>query len=239
MAGASSRLNAVAFALSLCIPGARAFAATPGNGLPVARRDPAVEVTLERAAQQSGLSLPVLRSALRAYDRAVQTGAVRHPVLTVIDFSLPSHERRLWVLDLAHGQVLAHEFVAHGRGSGDDVARRFSNRDGSNASSLGTFLTAATYQGKNGLSLRLEGLDAGLNDHALRRGIVVHGAWYVSEDMIRRQGRLGRSDGCPALSPAVAPRIIDLIAGGSVLYATASASLTPSEGSAAAAPVSR
>jgi hypothetical protein len=122
------------------------------------------------------------------------------------------------VLDVMRARVLAHEFVAHGRGSGDDLATRFSNRPGSHATSLGTFVTAGTYTGSHGVSLRLRGLDHGLNDNAMSRAIVVHGAWYVSEDLIRQQGRLGRSEGCPALAPDVAPRIIDLIAGGSVLF---------------------
>ncbi len=161
----------------------------------------------------------MLKSALTAYRRAVTQGAARRALLTVIDYSLPSHVKRLWVLDLKRGRVLAREFVAHGRGSGDDVARHFSNRDNSYESSLGTFVTANTYDGSNGLSLRLDGLDPGLNDHAMERGIVMHGAWYVSPEMIQRVGRLGRSEGCPALSERAAPRIIHLIEGGSVLFA--------------------
>jgi hypothetical protein len=177
---------------------------------PVPVVDSATAAAVQRAARQSGLRPLVLRAALAGYRRAVDAGAVKH--------ALPSHTRRLWVLDLARGKVVTREFVAHGRGSGDDLATRFSNRDHSYASSIGTFVTANTYDGKNGLSLRLEGLDAGLNDHALERGIVVHGAWYVSQDMIRKFGRLGRSEGCPALSETAAPRIIDLIEGGSVLF---------------------
>ena len=123
------------------------------------------------------------------------------------------------MLDLVRARVLAHELVAHGRGSGDDLARRFSNQPGSLQSSLGTFLTGTTYYGKHGLSLRLQGLDPGVNDRAAERAIVVHGAPYVDAALVPRLGRLGRSQGCPALSPAVAARIIDLIRGGSVLYA--------------------
>ena len=171
------------------------------------------------AARQEGLRPSVLNSALAAYRRAVTQGAARRALLTVIDYSLPSHVKRLWVLDLKKGRVLAREFVAHGRGSGDDVARHFSNRENSYESSLGTFVTAGTYDGSNGLSLRLDGLDPGLNDHAMERGIVMHGAWYVSQAMVRRVGRLGRSEGCPALSETAAPRIIHLIEGGSVLFA--------------------
>lgn len=181
--------------------------------------EPDFGMAVEHSAQQSGLRLTVLRSALRGYRKAVDLGAVKRAVLTVIDYTLPSHQRRLWVIDMASAKVLALEFVAHGRASGADMARGFSNRDNSYASSLGTFLTANRYDGKNGVSLRLQGLDAGLNDHAMERGIVVHGAWYVSEDMIRREGRLGRSEGCPALSTSAAPRIIDMIADGSVVFA--------------------
>lgn len=186
---------------------------------PARALDPAALAAATRAARDSGLSEAALRSALGAYRRILRRGLVQRPILTVIDFTLPSHLRRLWVLDLASGRVLAHEYVAHGSGSGGDVARRFSNRDGTDASSLGTFITGATYQGKNGLSLRLEGLDPGVNDRAEERGIVMHGAAYVSEAMIRRLGRLGRSWGCPALSHQAADRLIPLLARGSVLFA--------------------
>lgn len=112
-----------------------------------------------------------------------------------------------------------HELVAHGRGTGLDSARSFSNTPGSFKTSLGTFITGTTYRGANGLSLRLRGLDEGLNDRAAERAIVLHGAWYVSDDIVRRQGRLGRSEGCPAVSEDVAPRVIGLIKDGSVLFA--------------------
>jgi hypothetical protein len=127
--------------------------------------------------------------------------------------------RRLWVLDLERGRVLARELVAHGRGTGEDRARRFSNRPGSLQSSLGVFVTGRTYRGKHGLALRLRGLDAGVNDRAAERAIVMHGAWYVSPAMVAKVGRLGRSEGCPALSAAAAPRVIRLIRNGSVLFA--------------------
>lgn len=185
----------------------------------VPHTDSAAGSAVERAALQAGLGLPVLHAALSAYRQAEVVGAVRRAVLTVIDYSLPSHVRRLWVLDLERATVLAHEFVAHGRGSGEDVATRFSNVTGSLASSLGAFVTAGTYLGAHGRSLRLDGLNPGLNDHAMQRGLVVHGAPYVSESTIRQSGRLGRSEGCPALSTTAAPRVIDMIEGGSVLFA--------------------
>jgi hypothetical protein len=123
------------------------------------------------------------------------------------------------VLDLENGRVLFHELVAHGAGSGDNYAVRFSNTDASRQTSLGLFLTGSTYEGGNGYSLRLRGLDPGLNDRAEERAIVMHGAWYVSADQIRRIGRLGRSWGCPALAKSIAPRVIDRIKDGTFLFA--------------------
>jgi hypothetical protein len=174
---------------------------------------------LGRAAAQAGLRPEVLRLALRARDRVVASGLESRPVLTVIDYSLASRDRRLWVLDLAHARVLAHELVAHGRRTGDDRASRFSNQPGSLQSSLGTFVTGSVYRGTHGLALRLRGLDPGLNDRAEARGIVMHGAPYVSAASVAMLGRLGRSQGCPALSPVAAARVIQLIRDGSVLFA--------------------
>ena len=174
---------------------------------------------LVAAAARAGLRAEVLAAALRAQARALRSAATHARILTVIDYSLPSRARRLWVLDLDRDSVLAHELVAHGRNTGDDLARRFSNRPGSLQSSLGTFITGRTYRGRHGLSLRLRGLDAGLNDRAEARAIVVHGADYVSPGIVRRLGRLGRSQGCPALEPGVAARVIGLIRDGSVLFA--------------------
>jgi hypothetical protein len=140
-------------------------------------------------------------------------------MLTIIDYSLPSRARRLWVLDLRAGRILARELVAHGRNSGGDRADRFSNRPGSLQSSLGLFLTGRVYRGKHGVSLRLRGLDPRLNSRAEERAIVVHGADYVSQRTIAALGRLGRSQGCPALDPAVARRVIELIRNGTALFA--------------------
>jgi hypothetical protein len=169
-----------------------------------------------------GLSRQALTMALDAVSCARSRGvAGRDDLLTLIDYSLPSTAPRLWVLDLARGKVLFHELVAHGAGSGDNYATRFSNLDNSRATSLGLFLTRDTYEGGNGYSLRLEGLDAGVNDRAFERKIVMHGAWYVSPDQIQRYGRLGRSWGCPALPAGVAHDVIDTVKGGSFLFAYA------------------
>ena len=169
--------------------------------------------------QAEGLSPKVLAMALDAVSCARARGVEgRDDLLTVIDYSLPSTEPRLWVLDLEKGEVLFHELVAHGRGSGDNYATRFSNLNDSHQTSLGLFRTGGTYEGGNGYSMRLQGLDQGVNDRAEARHIVMHGAWYVSAEHARRQGRLGRSWGCPALSQEMAPRVIDTIKGGSFVF---------------------
>lgn len=164
----------------------------------------------------------VLALALEARACALRNGEVADDArLAVIDYSLPSTNKRLWVFDVAHDRVLFHEHVAHGSGSGDNLARRFSNRDGSHATSLGLFRTAETYLGGNGYSLRMDGLDPGFNDRARARAIVMHGAWYVNPDLIRSQGRLGRSQGCPALREQVAKVVIDTLKQRQLLFAYA------------------
>ena len=163
---------------------------------------------------------PVLEAALAAYEDATSRGVVaRTELLTVIDYSRPSTEPRLWVLDLETGRVLYRELVAHGQNSGHNLTERFSNAEGSHMTSLGLFVTADPYVGRNGYSLRLHGLDRGVNDNAFDRAIVVHGAPYVSRDTARKLGRLGRSHGCPAVRAEVARALIDTISGGSVIFA--------------------
>ena len=174
-----------------------------------------------------GLSPQVLAQALDAVSSARAHGiSGKSDVLTVIDYSLPSTQPRLWVLDLAQGKVLFHELVAHGAGSGDKLATRFSNVNDSRATSLGLFLTGDTYEGGNGYSLKLKGLDAGVNDRAEERHIVMHGAWYVSADHARQYGMLGRSWGCPALSLQDAKPVIDTIKGGSFVFSYSAAAPT-------------
>jgi len=188
------------------------------------------DATLAPAALRAvpGLSPQALAAALDAVACARARGVAGHDgLLTLIDYSLPSTSPRLWVLDLAHGRVLFHELVAHGAGSGDNYATRFSNTDQSRQSSLGLFLTGGTYEGGNGYSLKLSGLEAGVNDLAEQRHIVMHGAWYVSADHAQRFGRLGRSWGCPALPVESAHAVIDTIKGGSFLYAYAAGEASP------------
>ena len=164
----------------------------------------------------------VLALALEARACALRNHEVGDDAkLAVIDYSRPSTQKRLWVFDMARDALLFHEHVAHGSGTGDNLARRFSNEDGSHATSLGLFRTAETYQGGNGYSLRLDGLDAGFNDRARSRAIVMHGAWYVNPDLIRTQGRLGRSQGCPALREQVAKVVIDTLKQRQLLFSYA------------------
>ncbi len=166
-----------------------------------------------------GLSAWVEEEAFRkAYDGYCRIKDRKKEVLTLIDFTKPSNEERLLVLDMAEEKLLFHSLVAHGRNSGDLYATRFSNRPESHQSSLGLYLTEGTYTGKNGYSLRLNGLEKGVNDNALARAIVIHGAAYADPSVCRGGRRLGRSWGCPALPPALNRPIIDTIKGGSVLY---------------------
>jgi hypothetical protein len=166
-----------------------------------------------------GASPHALQLAARALACAARAGEPAAERLAVIDYSKPSTEPRMWVFDLHSRQLLFKELVAHGRGSGEEEATRFSNRPQSFASSLGLFRTLETYDGRNGYSLRLEGLDRGLNDRAYDRAIVIHGADYVSEDFIQQTGRLGRSHGCPAVRQSVARPLIDTLKNDQYLFA--------------------
>lgn len=161
----------------------------------------------------------VLDLALQAYSCGQQEGRFQRPVLTVIDYSLPSSEPRLWVIDLRDKRVLHHELVAHGDRSGDTMAVAFSNEIGSHESSLGLFRTDDAYTGMFGYALRLTGLEPGINDNARERAIVVHGASYVSRDAVAQWGRIGTTWGCDGLPEEVAPQVIDEIAGGSAIFA--------------------
>src|SRR5262245_21433231 len=140
------------------------------------------------------------------------------PTLTVIDYSKASTEPRLWVLDLAARKLLYEELVSHGQGSGGNFATKFSNRADSHQTSLGLFVTDTTYVGRNGYSLRLDGLDEGFNDRARERAIVMHGAPYVNAEITQSLGRLGRSHGCPALREAIARELIDRVKGGGLVF---------------------
>jgi hypothetical protein len=171
------------------------------------------------AAEAAEVPVNVLQMALNAVQCGVASGdLVAPPTLTLIDYSRPSTQPRMWVFDLRSGALLFHELVAHGKGTGENLAEHFSDEMNSHQSSLGLFVTRDTYVGRNGYSLRLEGLEPGFNSRAMERAVVMHGAPYVSEEFATKQGRLGRSWGCPALREAVAHQVIDTVRGGGVIF---------------------
>ncbi|KGP63606.1 hypothetical protein EP47_06530 [Legionella norrlandica] len=165
------------------------------------------------------LNKKVLKLALTAYKNANKRGEVKKPVLTVIDYSLPSNKQRMWVFDLRNERLLYNTYVAHGKNSGMNFAKNFSNRESSKQSSLGTYITKNTYIGHKGYSLNLKGLDKGFNDNAYNRRVVIHGAWYVEPNFIKRAGRAGLSWGCPAIAQTLAKPVINTIKNGSVVFA--------------------
>ncbi|WP_233580312.1 MULTISPECIES: murein L,D-transpeptidase catalytic domain family protein [Luteimonas] len=176
---------------------------------------------LDRLSQAApSLDRRVLALALQARTCAARSGDVGER-LAVIDYSRPSTEVRMWVFDVAAGRLLHAEHVAHGRGSGENLATAFSDVDGSHKSSLGLFRTAETYVGGNGYSMRMDGLEPGFNGRARERLIVMHGANYVDPAQAKRQGRLGRSFGCPAVRSEVARVVIDSLKDGQLLFAYA------------------
>lgn len=195
------------------------FASAPGL-FAACQQEPSESLVRSLVTQAPGLRGEVLRLALGATGCAAERGLVKNrDLVTVIDYSLPSTEPRLWVFDIATRKLLFRELVAHGKNSGGNVPTRFSNVHGSLATSLGLFVTADPYVGRNGYSLRLRGLEKGVNDQALSRAIVMHGAPYVSKAAIRALGRLGRSWGCPAVRTEVARKMIDTLRGGSAVFA--------------------
>lgn len=161
----------------------------------------------------------VLYLALNAYNRARHEGYDMHEMLTVIDFSKPSYQRRFWVFDLRDNRLLFDDYVAHGKNSGDVVPMRFSNQMDSLESSIGVYATEDPYYGQLGYALHLKGLEPGFNDNARERAIVIHGAWYVTPQFIHAHGRTGHSWGCPALNPDIVHPVINAIAHGTIVFA--------------------
>lgn len=166
-----------------------------------------------------GLSQRAFEHAINGFQKLVDRGTIENTnIITIIDFTKSSAEKRMFVIDLQSNEVLFHTYVAHGQHSGKDYAKYFSNIPSSYQSSLGFYRTSKTYMGKNGYSLQLKGLETGINDNAEDRAIVMHGANYVSESLIRTQGFIGRSWGCPAVAQELAKPIIDKIKNGSCLF---------------------
>ncbi len=194
---------------------AHAVAAAPAENARTA-----LSVEAWAASEVGSIDSNVLRLALGASQCAIASGAVKDPeTLTIIDYSKPSVDSRLWVLDLRTRALLYEELVSHGQGSGGNLATRFSNSPDSHQTSIGLFVTDQPYVGRNGYSLRLDGLDNGFNDRARERAIVMHGAPYVNASISKSLGRLGRSHGCPAVRDDVARELIDRVKGGSLIFA--------------------
>lgn len=169
---------------------------------------------------ETPLSKDVFRNAFLGFLNLKASGKISKSstVLSICDFSLSANVKRLWIINLDQAKILFHSLVAHGQGTGEEFATHFSNRDGSHQSSMGFFVTADTYNGDNGYSLKLNGMDKGYNDAAYNRSIVIHGADYVSESFIKGNQRLGRSWGCPAVPRALSAKIINTIKEGTCFY---------------------
>jgi L,D-transpeptidase catalytic domain len=166
-----------------------------------------------------GLSRHAFEEAITGYLNLQKSGTIQNKgILSIVDFSIPSFRKRLFVLDMENGKLLFNTLVAHGRNSGQILATRFSNRFRSLQSSLGFYLTGETYEGKKGLALRLMGIERGINDNAFSRGIVVHAAPYVNDDISKIYGRLGRSEGCPAIPVDIHRPVIEAIKNGSCFF---------------------
>ena len=166
-----------------------------------------------------GLSREAFEKAMQGYNYLLASGKIiNQDIISIIDFSLPSDKKRLFVIDLKEGELVYNTFVAHGKRSGTKLATQFSNKKESNKSSLGFYVTGETYNGHHGYSLRLEGEEKGINDNALNRGIVMHSASYVDEKIIEGQGYIGRSLGCPAIPSNVYKQVIGTIRNGTCLF---------------------
>lgn len=169
----------------------------------------------------NNLALPQLESftqALQGFYELKEKGLIQKDILTLIDFSLSSNAKRLWIIDLSTNTILMNTLVAHGKNTGEEFANSFSNADSSYKSSLGFYTTGEIYNGKHGKSLKLDGLEKGVNDHARARGVVMHAADYVSDSFIKNHNRLGRSQGCPAVPVELTDEIIDTIKNKSCLF---------------------
>ncbi|BDQ12916.1 MAG: murein L,D-transpeptidase catalytic domain family protein [Chitinophagaceae bacterium] len=165
------------------------------------------------------ISIEALQNAVKVYQQLKLAGQLNNQqFLTIADFSKPSSEKRLFIINMEKMELVFKSLVAHGRNSGTLMAEKFSNKMESYQSSMGFFITGNVYNGKHGMSLQLEGIEAGINDKAKQRAIVIHGADYVNEQLIKKQGYIGRSLGCPAVPNNQVKDIIETIKGSSLFY---------------------
>jgi hypothetical protein len=229
----SSRVSAIIFFCLLILfapvlESDNGLRATPGKALParnfITEKSIEFEATVnalydEANLEESGLQRSVFEYAYKGYTWLMeQHKLAKSDVITICDFSQSSKRRRMYVIDLEDKRVLVNTYVAHGRRSGGEYARSFSNKPSSHKSSLGFYITEATYFGKHGLSLKIHGLEKGFNDQADRRNIVIHGSRYVGEAFLKSNSFNGRSFGCPAIPLGKVDDVIDEIKGGSCLF---------------------
>lgn len=189
------------------------------DSLNTATPEDAVSIYQNICLAEFGLSKEALEYALKGYHVLLDQKKIRkEQYLTICDFSQPSSKKRLYIIDIENQQLLVNTYVAHGRNSGGEYATQFSNRPESLQSSLGFYITENTYIGKHGLSLRVTGVEQGINDNAMERTIVIHGAEYVDPSRAKSGVFMGRSWGCPAVPKAESNHIISLIKNGSCLF---------------------
>lgn len=188
--------------------------------LQITYADPSI-VSFNEFARLQGITPEALRLGLEAYQCAKEHGEIHNPILTIVDYSKPSTQKRMWIINPEQGRVLYKLYVTHGKNSGNLYATRFSNKVNSLESSLGVFVTENTYDGDYGYSLVLHGLEKGLNDNAEKRHIIVHQAWYATGKIVQRYDTLGRSAGCLAIDPGVANGVINTIKDGSLVFSYA------------------
>lgn len=184
-----------------------------------AKPNDSTAVLYQQLALKGKLSLPIFKKAVTGFEKLQKNKQLPNKsLLTIIDFTQPSTKKRLFLISLKEKKVVFNTYVAHGKNTGGNYAKQFSNTEGSLQSSLGFYRTLSTYHGKHGYSLKLKGLEKGINDNAESRAIVMHGADYVSASFINKYGRLGRSWGCPALPQDVKKEIINTIKNGTCLF---------------------
>lgn len=213
----NANLKAFFFIVILFLGTSSRFSVDKKNGI----NDVSQESSLydEMELSTFGLKKDVFDIAMKGWNTLSQENCIGNPsILSIADMSLSSNAKRLYVIDMGNKKVLFNTYVAHGRNSGEEFAYSFSNKPNSFQSSLGFYITDNTYEGAHGLSMKLKGAEQGINDVAEQRGIVMHGADYVSESFISRYGRLGRSQGCPAVPQELCSPIVNSIKGGSCFF---------------------
>jgi L,D-transpeptidase catalytic domain len=163
-------------------------------------------------ASKYGLNKTVFEKAIKGYNKLIDKGLIKNKrYLTICDMSLSSKKKRLFILDLTKKKVVYNLRVSHGQASGEEYANNFGNEEDSHKTSLGFYTTGGAYEGENGQSMKLNGLESGFNDNAFNRAIVVHGSEYVTDEYFKDNNRIGRSWGCPAISMKSIKTVVNTI----------------------------